>query len=242
MAPVVQLSGITREFVTGDTVVRALRGVDLVVEQGEMVAILGASGSGKSTLLNTLGCLDRPTAGVYLLDGEAVSDLADDALADVRNQRLGFVFQGFNLLPRTTALDNVALPMIYDRTGRFGDPQARAAAALRLVGLGDRMDHHPNELSGGQQQRVAIARALVTAPSLLLADEPTGNLDTKTTMDIMVLFQRLNDAGATVIVITHEDEVAATCKRAVTLADGAVISDVRVDQRRLIDAPAQEAS
>lgn len=241
MHPVVRLRGITREYSTGGTVVKALRGIDLDVHPGEMVAILGASGSGKSTLLNTLGCLDRPTAGTYHLDGQAVVDLEDDALADVRNERLGFIFQGYNLMPRTTALDNVALPMVYDRSGRFPSPLSRARAALRLVGLEDRMDHQPNELSGGQQQRVAIARALVTNPALLLADEPTGNLDSHTTMDIMTLFQRLNDAGVTLIVITHEDEVAATCKRAVTLADGAVISDVQVDQHRLIPAPTEVA-
>jgi putative ABC transport system ATP-binding protein len=238
MTPIVHLRGITREFITGDSVVRALRGVDLDVFPGEMVAILGASGSGKSTLLNTLGCLDRPTAGTYLLDGQAVVDLSDDELADVRNQRLGFIFQGYNLLPRTTAVDNVALPMLYDRSGRFPDPRGRAEAALDLVGLADRRHHHPNELSGGQQQRVAIARALVTSPSLLLADEPTGNLDTETTLDIMRLFQQLNDANVTLLVITHEGEVAATCKRAVTLGDGAVLTDVAVDQRRLL--PRQE--
>jgi len=234
MNPIVHLRGITREFVTGDTVVRALRGIDLDIYPGEMVAILGASGSGKSTLLNTLGCLDRPTAGTYVLDGQPVVDLSDDELADVRNQRLGFIFQGYNLLPRTTAVDNVALPMLYDRGGRFPDPRGRAEAALDLVGLADRRHHHPNELSGGQQQRVAIARALVTSPSLLLADEPTGNLDTELTMDIMRLFQSLNDAGVTLLVITHEEEVAATCKRAVTLGDGAVLTDVVVDQRRLL--------
>lgn len=234
MSAVVQLRGITREFVTGGTVVRALRGIDLDVEEGEMVAILGASGSGKSTLLNTLGCLDRPTGGSYRLDGVPVVELDEDELAEVRNQRLGFVFQGYNLLPRTTALENVALPMVYDRSGRFPNPNKRAASALRLVGLADRAHHHPNELSGGQQQRVAIARALVTSPALILADEPTGNLDSALTMEIMELFQRLNLAGVTLIIITHEEEVAATCKRAVTLADGKVLSDVKVDQRRLL--------
>lgn len=233
MQPVVELKDITREYVTGDSVVRALRGVSLRVAPGEMVAILGASGSGKSTLLNTLGCLDRPTTGSYLLDGVPVVDLDEDALAEVRNQRLGFVFQGYNLLPRTSALDNVALPMVYDRNGRFPDAKRRAAAALGLVGLADRVDHHPNELSGGQQQRVAIARALVTSPALILADEPTGNLDSAMTMEIMALFQRLNRGGVTLIIITHEDEVAATCKRAVTLGDGRVLSDVLVDQRVL---------
>lgn len=234
MSSVVQLRGITREYMMGGTIVRALRGVDLDVEQGEMLAILGASGSGKSTLLNTLGCLDRPTAGTYLLDGVPVVDLDEDTLAEVRNQRLGFVFQGYNLLPRTSALENVALPMIYDRSGRFPDPLKRAASALRLVGLEDRGDHHPNELSGGQQQRVAIARALVTSPALILADEPTGNLDSRMTMEIMELFQRLNNAGVTLIIVTHEDEVAATCKRALTLADGQVLSDVQVEQHRLV--------
>jgi putative ABC transport system ATP-binding protein len=230
--PVVRLRGVTREYVTGRSTVRALRGIDLDVRSGEMVAIMGTSGSGKSTLLNTLGCLDHPSEGLYELDGQRVDTLGDDALADLRNARLGFVFQGFNLLPRTTALENVMLPLMYDRTGRFRDPAAHALRALERVGLGDRVDHQPNELSGGQQQRVAIARAIVSEPSLLLADEPTGNLDTRTTIEIMALFQELNDSGVTMLIITHEDEVSAYCRRSVTLRDGLVASDHPVKQRR----------
>jgi putative ABC transport system ATP-binding protein len=232
MPAVVSLSAVARVYDTGHTRVHALRGVDLELQAGEMLAILGPSGSGKSTLLNVLGCLDRPSSGEYRLDGVAVAGLDDDALADLRNTKLGFVFQGFNLLPRTTALENVMLPMLYDRRGRFADPQARAATALRRVGLADRLDHQPNELSGGQQQRVAIARALVTEPALLLADEPTGNLDTRTTIEVMALFQELNDSGVTLVIITHEEEVAAYCKRALTLRDGRISRDQPVQQRR----------
>lgn len=229
---VVETVDLTRTFRVGGETVHALRGVSLAVARGEMLAIMGPSGSGKSTLLQILGCLDRPTAGAYLLDGEPVAGLGDDALSDVRNRRLGFVFQGFNLLQRTTALENVTLPMLYDRHGRFPDPIAAAREALGQVGLGDRLDHHPNALSGGQQQRVAVARAIVTKPSLLLADEPTGNLDTRTTTEVMALFQSLNDAGMTIIIITHEDEVAAYCKRAVVLRDGRIVEDRVVPQRR----------
>ena len=236
-APVVEVKNLTREYLLGVERVLALRGVSLSVNEGEMVAIMGASGSGKSTLMNVLGCLDRPSAGEYLLGGVAVGGLDDDALADIRGERLGFVFQGFNLLPRTTAVENVALPMLYDRQGRFADPTARAVAALQRVGLGDRLNHQPNELSGGQQQRVAIARAIVTEPRLLLADEPTGNLDSRTTVEIMALFQALNDDGVTLMIVTHEDEVAAFCKRAVTLKDGQIVRDVSMDQRRA--APGQ---
>lgn len=212
--------------------VRALDGVSLTVHPGEMVAIMGTSGSGKSTLLNILGCLDRPTSGSYALCGTPVQDLDDDALADVRNQRLGFVFQGFNLLHRTSALENVMLPMLYDRRGRFPDAEARARAGLTRVGLSTRMGHTPTELSGGQQQRVAVARALVTEPDLLLADEPTGNLDTHTTVDVMALFQSLHDAGMTQLIVTHEDEVASYCTRAIVLRDGRIVSDRPVTPRR----------
>lgn len=229
--PVVEVCGLERRFAAAGGELRALAGLDLVVERGEMVAIMGASGSGKSTLLNILGCLDRPSAGVYRLDGVAVEGLTDDALADVRNERLGFVFQGFHLLPRTTALENVVLPMLYDRRGRFADPEALARAALTRVGLGERLDHQPNQLSGGQQQRVAVARAIVTNPALLLADEPTGNLDSLTTMDVMALFQELHAQGMTLIVVTHEDEVAAWCSRAVVLRDGRIVSDRRYAPR-----------
>jgi putative ABC transport system ATP-binding protein len=196
-----------------------------------MTAIMGTSGSGKSTLLNILGCLDRPSSGEYRLDGMAVEQLDDNALAEVRNSRLGFVFQGFNLLPRASALEQVMLPMWYDRRRRFGDPEARARSALERVGLGARLDHHPNQLSGGQQQRVAVARAIVTEPALLLADEPTGNLDSHTTVEIMALFQELHAQGMTMLVVTHEDDVAAWCERAVVLRDGHIVSDRAVPRR-----------
>ncbi len=225
MAPVVEVRGLCKDHTLGGEVVHALRGVDLVVQAGEMVAVLGPSGSGKSTLMSCLGCLDRPTRGEYLLDGERVEALDDDRLADLRNRRIGFVFQGFNLLSRTSALENVALPLLYDRAGRFPDPEAAAAEALRRVGLGDRLKHPPEALSGGQQQRVAIARALVTRPALLLADEPTGNLDTLTTAEIMALLQELHRGGLTIVMVTHELEVAAWCTRAVTLRDGRIVSD-----------------
>ncbi len=225
--PVVEFHQVRRSFEAGDGTVHALAGVDLVVETGEMVAIMGPSGSGKSSLLNVLGCLDRPTSGTYLLDGTPVETLDDDALADLRNTRLGFVFQGFNLLARTSALDNVILPMLYDRHGRFGDPEARARAALARVGLASRLHHHPNELSGGQQQRVAVARALVTEPALLLADEPTGNLDTRATLDVMGLFQELHHQGATLLIVTHEDDVASYCTRSLVLRDGRIVRDER---------------
>ncbi len=226
-----ELQALRRTFPAADGDVVALHGVDLRVERGEMVAIMGASGSGKSTLLNLLGCLDRPTSGRYLLDGAAVEDLDDDALADVRNVRLGFVFQGFNLLPRTSALEQVMLPMLYDRAGRFSNPEARAREALVRVGLGDRLDHHPNQLSGGQQQRVAIARALVTEPAILLADEPTGNLDSNTTAEVMRLFAELNGGGVTMLIVTHEADVAEYCSRVVTLRDGHLVSDLVAARR-----------
>jgi putative ABC transport system ATP-binding protein len=192
---------------------------------------MGASGSGKSTLMNVLGCLDTPTAGSYWLDGTRVDGLSRNQLADLRNQKLGFVFQGFNLLARTSALDNVELPLLYDRAGRWKDTKAVAAEALRRVGLGDRLDHQPSELSGGQQQRVAIARALVTEPTLLLADEPTGNLDSHMTVEIMALFQELNDQGITVVLVTHEPEVAQYTKRIIEVRDGRIKRDVPVSDR-----------
>jgi putative ABC transport system ATP-binding protein len=240
---VVEIHGLTREFQSGGgEVVRALDGVDLVVEPGEMVAIMGTSGSGKSTLLNILGCLDRPSSGTYLLSGVAVETLDENALADLRNQRLGFVFQGFNLLHRTSALENVMLPMLYDRQGRFKDPEALARAVLTRVGLGKRMDHTPNELSGGQQQRVAVARALVTGPDLLLADEPTGNLDSHTTLDVMALFHTLHDEGMTQLIVTHEDEVASYCTRAIVLRDGRIVQDQAITPRSAADDLAHKAS
>ena len=229
---VIRTDGLERTFEIGQNQVRALRGVDLRVRRGEMVAIMGTSGSGKSTLMNILGCLDSSSGGTYSLDGIRVDQLDKDQLADVRNQKIGFIFQGFNLLARTSAIDNVALPLLYDRTGRQGDPNRLAVAALERVGLGDRVDHQPSELSGGQQQRVAIARALVTEPSLLLADEPTGNLDSRTTIEICKLFQELNELGLTIVLVTHEPEVAQYAERVVELRDGRVIRDELVAERR----------
>jgi putative ABC transport system ATP-binding protein len=231
VTPVIQIEGVRKTYKMGDNEVHALRGVDLYAERGEMIAIMGASGSGKSTLMNMLGCLDTPTAGAYWLDGTRVDGLTRNQLADLRNQKLGFVFQGFNLLARTSALDNVELPVLYDRTGRWNNTKALAADALRRVGLGDRADHHPSELSGGQQQRVAIARALVTNPTLLLADEPTGNLDSHMTVEIMALFQQLNDQGITVVLVTHEPDVAQYCKRIIEVRDGRIKRDHPVEDR-----------
>ena len=225
-APVVSLRAIKKIYQMGDVEVQALRGVDIDIYPGEMVAIMGPSGSGKSTLMNIIGCLDVPSEGWYEIDGKDVSRLKDDQLAAIRNHKIGFVFQSFNLLPRTTALANVELPLIYGGVnGR--QRRKRAEEALRLVGLGDRLDHKPNELSGGQQQRVAIARALVNEPSLILADEPTGNLDTKTSIEIMELFQRLNhERGITIVFVTHNPETAEYCHRVVRVRDGLVESDV----------------
>jgi len=222
---IIQARNLVRVYRMGSTEVRALRGIDLTVEPGEMIAVMGASGSGKSTLMNILGCLDRPTSGTYTLDGARVDSLSKNELADVRNQKLGFVFQGFNLLPRTTALENVELPLLYDRTGRKLDTRSMAVGALERVGLGDRMEHEPSEMSGGQQQRVAIARALVTEPSVVLADEPTGNLDSRTSLEIMSLFQQLNQEGTTVLLVTHEPDIASYARRVVELRDGVVIRD-----------------
>jgi putative ABC transport system ATP-binding protein len=222
---IIKVRNLTRIYHMGSTEVRALRGIDLTVDTGEMLAIMGTSGSGKSTLMNILGCLDRPTSGSYALGGLRVDSLSKNELADIRNGRLGFVFQGFNLLPRTTALENVELPLLYDRTGREMNTREMAAAALERVGLGDRIDHEPSEMSGGQQQRVAIARALVTNPAVILADEPTGNLDTRTSLEIMSLFQELNDDGATILLVTHERDIAAYARRTVELRDGLVIRD-----------------
>ncbi len=229
---VIQTTGLTKTYVSGTNEVHALRGVDLTIGRGELVAIMGTSGSGKSTLMNLLGCLDTPTGGSYELDGVRVDGLGKNELAAIRNQKIGFVFQGFNLLPRTTALENVELPMLYDRSGRKRDTRALAVAALERVGLGDRIDHQPSELSGGQQQRVAIARALVTEPALVLADEPTGNLDSRTTIEVMSLFQELNEQGITVVLVTHEPEVAVYAKRIVEVRDGQIRRDEPVKNRR----------
>lgn len=231
-APVIRTRGLSRVYVTGKTEVRALRGVDLVVEPGEMVAIMGASGSGKSTLMNLIGCLDTPTSGVYELDGVRVDGLSKNDRADIRNRKIGFVFQGFNLLARTSALENVELPLFYDRTGRNLDTPALAREALDRVGLGDRLDHDPSELSGGQQQRVAIARALVTHPALILADEPTGNLDSRTSLEVMAVFQELNRQGITILLVTHEADIARYTKRIVEVRDGQIVRDERVENRR----------
>lgn len=230
---IIEARGLVKVYRMGRTEVHALRGVDVVVGAGEMIAIMGTSGSGKSTLMNILGCLDRPTEGSYVLDGTAAGTLDKDALADIRNQKIGFVFQGFNLLARTSALENVELPLLYDRSGKKLDTKARAKAALERVGLADRMDHDPSELSGGQQQRVAIARALVTDPSLVLADEPTGNLDTRTSLEVMALFQALNEQGVTVAVVTHEPEIARYAKRVIELRDGRVVRDEAVRRQRV---------
>ncbi len=230
--PVIDVAKVTKIYRMGDNKVFALRGIDLTVFPNELLAVMGSSGSGKSTLMNILGCLDVPTTGQYALDGVRVDDLSRNQLADLRNQKLGFVFQGFNLLARTSAIENVELPLLYDRTGRFKDPRAAAAEALERVGLGERLDHQPSELSGGQQQRVAIARALVTHPTLLLADEPTGNLDSRTTVSVMALLQELNDQGVTIVIVTHEPDVARYAKRIVELRDGQILRDHPVDDRR----------
>jgi putative ABC transport system ATP-binding protein len=229
---VIQTDKITKTYLSGTNEVHALRGVDLTVTRGELVAIMGASGSGKSTLMNMLGCLDTPTSGSYTLDGVRVDGLGKNELAALRNQKLGFVFQGFNLLARTSAVKNVELPMLYDRSGRKRDTHALAVAALQRVGLGERIHHLPSELSGGQQQRVAIARALVTEPALILADEPTGNLDSRTTIEVMALFQELNDQGITLVVVTHEPEVAGYATRMVRMQDGQIVHDQPVADRR----------
>ena len=232
---VIDTKQLVKTYKSGTTEVHALRGIDLAVEKGEFVAIMGASGSGKSTLMNLLGCLDTPTSGAYAIDGINVEGLDRNQLADIRNQKIGFVFQGFNLLPRTTALENVELPLLYDRragNAKKRDTPALAAAALQRVGLGDRVGHQPSELSGGQQQRVAIARALVTEPALILADEPTGNLDTRTSMEVMALFQELNEQGITIVLVTHEPDIAAYTKRIVEVRDGRIRRDEPVKNRR----------
>ncbi|MFI5605834.1 ABC transporter ATP-binding protein [Amycolatopsis sp. NPDC051903] len=224
MKPVIAVSGLRKTYGAGETAVHALRGVDLVVRPGEYVAIMGASGSGKSTLLNMLGCLDVPTSGKYLLDGFSVADLNERQLALLRNRKIGFIFQSFNLVPRTSALSNVELPLVYSGLRRSAR-RKRALAALEMVGLTERAKHLPSELSGGQQQRVAVARALVTGPALLLADEPTGNLDRASTDDVLGVFDRLNAQGRTIVVITHEDEVAEHAHRVVRVSDGRIVSD-----------------
>ena len=229
MSSLIRLRDITKFYKVGEEEIRALNGVDLDIGRNEYVAIMGSSGSGKSTMMNILGCLDRPTSGTYELDGRLVSNMSGTRLSSVRNERIGFVFQSFELLPRASATRNVELPLIYSRGG-WWSRRARAREALETVGLGDRMDHRPNQLSGGQRQRVAIARALVNRPAILLADEPTGNLDSRTSEEILALFQKLHDDGQTIIMVTHEADVARHAKRIVRMKDGKVLSDLPVER------------
>jgi putative ABC transport system ATP-binding protein len=234
--PVISVRNLVKTYVVGEVEVRALRGVTLDVDAGEFVAITGPSGSGKSTLMHIVGCLDRPTSGTYVLDGQDVSRMSKDQLAEVRNRKIGFVFQGFNLLSRTTALDNVELPLLYRGKIKTAERRKRAMDALNEVGLGPRADHHPNQLSGGQQQRVAIARALISQPSILLADEPTGNLDSRTSVEVMGIFQRLNqERGITVLLITHEHDIAEYGTRIISCRDGHIVTDHPVHHRRSAD-------
>jgi putative ABC transport system ATP-binding protein len=227
---VILIEDVHKYYDLGETRVHALRGVNVSIERGEFVAIMGASGSGKSTFMNILGCLDKPTSGRYLLEGIAVSDLSKKELAAIRNRKIGFVFQGFNLLSRTTALENVELPTLYAQISK-DEGRKRAKEALELVGLGERMEHFPSQLSGGQQQRVAIARALVNHPSILLADEPTGNLDSRTSVEILEVFQKLNDGGLTVVMVTHEPDIAEFAKRGIHFKDGTIRRDEPVKNR-----------
>ncbi|EDM43873.1 ATPase [unidentified eubacterium SCB49] len=226
MSVLIDIKQITRDFPLGQEVVKVLKGIDLTINKGEYVALMGPSGSGKSTLMNLLGCLDTPTSGSYDLNGKDVSNMSDDDLAEIRNKEIGFVFQTFNLLPRTTALDNVALPMVYAGASKSVRNQ-RAEEVLTDVGLADRMDHKPNQLSGGQRQRVAVGRALVNKPSIILADEPTGNLDSKTSVEIMSLFDEIHAQGNTVILVTHEEDIAEHAHRIIRLRDGIIETDVR---------------
>jgi len=242
--PVIQVANLVKDYSRGESVVHALRSVSLSVSKGEFVAVMGPSGSGKSTFMNLIGCLDRPTGGSYALDGVEVTHLPSTQLANLRNQKIGFIFQGFNLLARMDALDNVMLPMVYAGVAKR-IRERRAEVALQAVGLGARMRHRSNELSGGQQQRVAIARALVNAPSLILADEPTGNLDSRTSVEIMAILQRLNAAGATIVLVTHEPDIAEYCSRTVVFKDGVVLSDqtnrqVRAAAAALADWPSED--
>ncbi|MEL6656004.1 MAG: ABC transporter ATP-binding protein [Bacteroidota bacterium] len=236
MSVVITTSNLTKTYDMGTTKVRALQGVNINVSENDFVALMGPSGSGKSTLMNLLGCLDTPTTGDYVLDGTNVSTMTDGELAEVRNGKIGFVFQTFNLLPRLSALDNVALPLVYSGMSK-SDREARAQQVLTDVGLGDRVDHKPNELSGGQRQRVAIARALVNKPSIILADEPTGNLDTKTSIEIMAILEQIHKQGNTVILVTHEPDIAEHAHRIIRLRDGKVESDIRNENVVTVDDP-----
>lgn len=233
MKPVIQIESLKKQYQIGDQEIQALRGVSLTIEEGDFVAIMGPSGSGKSSMMNVIGCLDKPTSGEFYLDGFPVSEAHDDELAEIRNQKIGFVFQNFNLLPRTTAVENVELPLLYGGVSAK-ERRQRAVQALISVGLAERLSNKPNELSGGQQQRVSIARALVNDPVILLADEPTGALDTKTSEEIMGIFQQLNDAGKTVILVTHEPDIAEYAKRIVRFRDGQIIANELVAERRRV--------
>ena len=233
MKPIIHIEELRKQYVIGDQEIYALRGVSLSIEEGDFVAIMGPSGSGKSSMMNVIGCLDKPTSGEFFLDGYPVSQSHDDKLAVIRNQKIGFVFQNFNLLPRTTAVENVELPLLYGGTPAR-ERREKAIRALTSVGLAERLNNKPNELSGGQQQRVSIARALVNDPVILLADEPTGALDTKTSEEIMGIFQKLNDAGKTVILVTHEPDIAEYAKRIVRFRDGQIIADEVVEDRRRV--------
>ena len=228
----IEMRGIRRHYLVGEVVVKAIRGLDLSVETGEFVSVMGPSGSGKSTLMNILGCLDKPTEGTYFLGGVETSKATSDEFARIRNEKIGFVFQGFNLLSRTTALENVELPLFYSRSHRKQDPSSTALKALQEVGLGDRSTHMSSQLSGGEQQRVAIARAIVNDPAFVLADEPTGNLDTAMSLEIMSILQRLNDRGKTVVMVTHEPEIAAYTGRILMMRDGEIVSDRAVENPR----------
>lgn len=232
MSEVISMKGITKVYKLGEVEVHALRGINLKVKSGEFVSIMGPSGSGKSTLMNLIGCLDTPTSGTYLLEGENVNELSRNKLADIRNRKIGFVFQTYNLLPRTTALENVELPLIYDRTGRVKNQRKAAMEALERVGLADRIHHLPSQLSGGEQQRVAIARALVNNPSLILADEPTGNLDSVSSLDVISVFQNLNGEGITIILVTHERDIALYTRRIVKIRDGKIVKEIDVPEPR----------
>jgi putative ABC transport system ATP-binding protein len=243
-ATVIEIRDVTRHFLAGSTEVRALDGVSISIQKGEFIAIMGPSGSGKSTFMNLVGCLDRPTSGSYLLEGVEVTSLSRDERAAIRNDRLGFVFQNFNLLPRTSALENVELPLLYSRHSTLSQAERsqKALSCLERVGLATRADHGPSQMSGGEQQRVAIARSLVNDPSLVLADEPTGNLDSKTSDEIMALFQELNEEGRTLLVVTHEPDIAACARRLVNFKDGRILSDAPVAKRRVLAAPQRKAA